>query len=41
MRRWLSNLGSAALALVLAVMVWVVAVREEISARRFSRADCR
>jgi YbbR domain-containing protein len=29
MRGWLSNLGSALLALVLAIAVWVVAVREE------------
>ena len=29
MKRWLSNLGSALLALVLALLVWVVAVREE------------
>ena len=29
MRRWLSSLGSAALALLLAVTVWLVAVREE------------
>src|SRR5512139_39544 len=29
MRRWLSNLGSVGLALLLAIIVWLVAVREE------------
>src|SRR5512142_1356916 len=29
MRRWLSNLGSALLALILAVTVWVVSVQQE------------
>lgn len=29
MKRWLSNLGSAGLALLLAVTIWLVAVREE------------
>ena len=37
MRRWLSNLGSAALALVLAVLVWVVAVREEYPRAQFTQ----
>ena len=29
MRRWLANLGSVGLALLLAITVWLVAVREE------------
>ena len=29
MRRWLSSLGSVGLALLLAITVWLVAVREE------------
>ena len=37
MKRWLSNLGSAALALVLAALVWVVAVREEYPRTQFSQ----
>ena len=37
MKRWLSNLGSAALALVLAVLVWVVAVREEYPRAQFTQ----
>jgi YbbR domain-containing protein len=36
MRSWLSNLGSALLALALAVTVWVVAVREEFPRGEFS-----
>ena len=37
MKRWLSNLGSAALALVLAALVWVVAVREEFPIAQFDQ----
>jgi YbbR domain-containing protein len=37
MRRWLSNLGSALLALVLAALVWVVAVREEYPRAQFDQ----
>ena len=37
MKRWLSNLGSALLALVLAVLVWVVAVREEYPRAQFGQ----
>jgi len=37
MRRWLSNLGSAVLALVLATLVWVVAVREEYPSAQFDQ----
>jgi YbbR domain-containing protein len=37
MKRWLSNLGSAVLALVLAALVWVVAVREEYPRARFDQ----
>ncbi len=36
MKRWLSNLGSAALALLLAVTVWLVAVSEENPRNWFS-----
>ncbi len=37
MRHWLSNLGSALLALVLAALVWVVAVREEYPRAQFGQ----
>jgi YbbR domain-containing protein len=37
MKRWLSSLGSAVLALVLAALVWVVAVREEYPRAQFSQ----
>lgn len=37
MRRWLSTLGSAGLALVLAVLVWIVAVREEYPQAQFTQ----
>ena len=37
MNRWLSNLGSAVLALVLAALVWVVAVREEYPRAQFDQ----
>ncbi len=37
MRRWLSNLGSAVLALGLAILVWGVAVREEYPRAQFDQ----
>ena len=37
MRRWLSTLGSAALALALAIAVWVVAVREDYPRGQFGQ----
>jgi YbbR domain-containing protein len=37
MKRWASEAGSALLALVLAVIVWVVAVQEEYPSGRFSQ----
>jgi len=37
MRSWLSNIGSAVLALVLAITVWVVAVQEEYPSGKFDQ----
>ena len=37
MKTWLSRLGSAALSLILAVMVCIVAVREEYPQREFEQ----
>jgi YbbR domain-containing protein len=37
MKAWLSRLGSAALSLVLAALVWVVAIREEYPQREFDQ----
>jgi YbbR domain-containing protein len=37
MKRWFSNLGSALLALALAALVWVVAVREEYPRAQFDQ----
>ncbi len=37
MRTWLSRLGSAALALLLAGIVWVVAIQEEYPRQEFSQ----
>jgi YbbR domain-containing protein len=37
MKVWLSRLGTAALSLVLAALVWVVAVREEYPQRQFTQ----
>ncbi len=37
MKGWLSRLGSAALALILAVLVWVIAVQEEYPRARFTQ----